>query len=506
MKKTNFINLYIGYDKNEALAYHVLVQSIIENTSIPVRITPIVKEQNPEFNRVRSDLESTDFSITRFLTPSLSQYEGWSLFVDCDFIFPSDLAKLWDLRDDKFAVMVCKHNYKPKNSVKFLDKIQTNYDRKNWSSLILFNNSKCSVLTTDFVNTADGVELHQFNWLENDDLIGELPLSWNYLCEEENQTLPPDGIHYTNGGPWFQATRNTQFSIDWIDTRNRALLADPYSDNTLIIDGEEYEIIPPRFKAKGLKSDYFQLMKNSNESMYHLKVKSNEHRGIQHKYPYIYMQALGAEFAKYFKISTQEHRIVRLNGEDFLLTKDIRGTNYVDGMEPLSYYSDKVIPKTRDLNLLKNEMDRYTKQNCADFFTSMILFDTLIANVQRDARSLRIFEIKEQIYVNEENQKIKTNHEFLIENNYGNFLFSKNKENNLYTQDVIIKFIEEYKTFDVAMKFFNALNPENLIGIIEKAHYLSDSEKDECCSLFRKQFEYLMPVENFVLKYLGHSI
>jgi hypothetical protein len=500
MNKHDFINLYIGYDKNEAIAYHVLVQSIIENTSIPVKITPIIKKQIPEYTRKKSLLESTEFSMTRFLTPWLSDYEGWSMFIDCDFIFPGDLKELWDMRDDSFTVMVCKHDYTPKKSIKFLDKIQSHYDRKNWSSLILFNNGKCRSLSTDYVNSAEGFDLHQFKWVNDDDLIGNVPLSWNHLCEEDNQHHPPHGIHFTNGGPWFKGSRNTEYSNNWIDTRNRAFVADPYSENTLLIDEEEFEVIPPRFKGKGLKSDYFQLKRVSDDKMFHLKMKGNEHRGIDHKYPYIYMQALGSEFAKYFRISTQESSIIRLNSEDFLLTKDIRGERHVEGMEPLSYYSEKVIAKTRDLKLLKEEMDTHIKGDCADFFTVMILFDTLICNVQRDARSIRIFEIKESIHSSSIHDSIKTNHEFLIENNFGNLHFGGPNPNLLYSKETIIKFISENNTISVALSFFNALNPENLIRIINEANYLNPEIKNVCTRIFKEQFEYLLEIEDIIIE------
>ncbi|NBR29730.1 MAG: aminotransferase class V-fold PLP-dependent enzyme, partial [Betaproteobacteria bacterium] len=35
--------------------------------------------------------------------------------------------------------------------------------------------------SADYVNTASGLELHQFKWLGDDSLIGELPHRWNHL-------------------------------------------------------------------------------------------------------------------------------------------------------------------------------------------------------------------------------------------------------------------------------------------------------------------------------------
>ena len=71
------------------------------------------------------------------------------------------------------AVLVCKHDYVPKSERKFLDQVQTKYARKNWSSLMLFNNERCRALTPRYVSAASGLELHRFAWTE-DRLIGGL--------------------------------------------------------------------------------------------------------------------------------------------------------------------------------------------------------------------------------------------------------------------------------------------------------------------------------------------
>ena len=41
---------------------------------------------------------------------------------------------------------------------------------------MLMNCNKCNELTPDYVNSATGLQLHQFKWLESDELIGDLPL------------------------------------------------------------------------------------------------------------------------------------------------------------------------------------------------------------------------------------------------------------------------------------------------------------------------------------------
>ena len=115
------IQVFIGFDSKEVVAYHTLCQSILEKASEPVSFTPIVLSQlNGVFTRDRNALQSTEFSFSRFLAPYLSNYEGWSIFMDCDMLMRADIAELWALRDDKYSVMVCKHDYQPKEDVKFL--------------------------------------------------------------------------------------------------------------------------------------------------------------------------------------------------------------------------------------------------------------------------------------------------------------------------------------------------------------------------------------------------
>jgi hypothetical protein len=222
------IRVFIGYDSHETVAFHVLSHSIHARASQPVTITPLMLTQMKDtFTRERNNLQSTEFSFSRFLVPHLSGYEGWSLFCDCDMLMLDDIAKLWALRDDRFAVQVVKHNHVPREDVKFLNQTQTKYEKKNWSSVILFNNAKCKALTVDYANTASGLELHQFKWLGNDALIGEIPHRWNHLVDYDPQA-PIEQlsfIHYTEGGPYFDAYKNCGYADLWFSERERMLSA-----------------------------------------------------------------------------------------------------------------------------------------------------------------------------------------------------------------------------------------------------------------------------------------
>ena len=218
------INIFIGYDPREAVAFGVLAHSIHARSSQPVSITPLMLSQLKHiYTRERHPLQSTDFSFTRFLVPYLSGHTGWSLFMDCDMLVLDDIAKLWALRDERYAVQVVKHNHVPKEDTKFLGATQTKYEKKNWSSVILFNNAKCRALIPEYVNTATGLELHQFKWLGNDDLIGEIPHRWNHLVGYDAPNPDVSLVHYTIGGPYFDEYRDCEHADIWRQERTQML-------------------------------------------------------------------------------------------------------------------------------------------------------------------------------------------------------------------------------------------------------------------------------------------
>jgi hypothetical protein len=218
------ISIYIGYDPREAIAYSVLAHSINARASEPVSTAPLMLSQlNGVLTRERHPLQSTDFSFSRFLTPHLSGYAGWSLFMDCDMLMLDDVARLWALRDERYAVMVVKHEHVPKETTKFLGEPQTKYEKKNWSSVMLFNNAKCKALTPDYVNKASGLELHQFKWLADDDLIGALPSRWNHLVGYDAPRADAALVHYTLGGPYFSEYANCEYAYDWRRERDAML-------------------------------------------------------------------------------------------------------------------------------------------------------------------------------------------------------------------------------------------------------------------------------------------
>lgn len=215
------IRVFIGYDPNETVAYHVCAHSILRQSSCPVSITPIVKSSIKEFERDKED-GSTEFSFSRFLTPYLSGYSGQSIFMDCDMLVRGDIAEILDECDLSHDVFVVKHDYTPKTKTKFLGNKQHNYPMKNWSSVMVFNNftSPCKRLTADSVSRSTGAYLHRFEWTF-DQRIGELDAKWNHLVGEYDENPGAKIAHFTLGTPCFEGYERQEFADEWYEELER---------------------------------------------------------------------------------------------------------------------------------------------------------------------------------------------------------------------------------------------------------------------------------------------
>ena len=212
---SKLLNVFVGFDQKEAIAYHTFVQSIIETSSVPLSITPLAENNLNEYSEKHTD-GTNKFTYSRFLVPYLMNFKGWAIFVDGDMVCLSDFKNLKQFFDSKLAVSVVKHDYKTKQKVKYFGQKNENYPRKNWSSVIIWNceHPKNKVLTPSFISNKEGSFLHRFQWLKDNE-IGELPKSWNWLAIEYEETNNVDLIHYTLGTPCFKEYSNKSFSKYW---------------------------------------------------------------------------------------------------------------------------------------------------------------------------------------------------------------------------------------------------------------------------------------------------
>jgi len=227
--KEKTLNIYVGWDSREPIAADVCKYSIHENTSMPTNVVYLQQDNLRDLElywREVDELASTEFTFTRFLVPHLNDYNGYAIFVDCDFLFTGDIADLMEQIDPKKAVTVVQHDYTPPEGTKMDGQRQYAYPRKNWSSMIVWNcdHPKNKTVDLEFVNSATGQDLHRFTWLEDDD-IGTLNPEWNWLVGwyREYRDGFPKALHYTEGGPWFDEYRNCEYAEIWNTYRDRFL-------------------------------------------------------------------------------------------------------------------------------------------------------------------------------------------------------------------------------------------------------------------------------------------
>ena len=213
--------IFVGWDSREDRAYQVCRHSLQTRASGPILVKPLKQDALREqgiYTRNVDPLASTEFTFTRFLVPHLAGYEGWALFCDCDFLWLQDVFKLAQMVDDRYAIMCVHHDHHPPEERKMDGRLQTQYPRKNWSSMVLYNcgHPANAVLTPDLVNEETGLFLHRFQWLD-DSLIGSLPVDWNWLEGWSNTPKSgfPNAIHFTRGGPWFEEWSNVEFAKLW---------------------------------------------------------------------------------------------------------------------------------------------------------------------------------------------------------------------------------------------------------------------------------------------------
>lgn len=236
--------IWIGHDDRETVPYAVARASIRGWTSTYVPVHGVVLQDLIDYGWYKRPIESrrsehggevlwdviseapmsTQFAISRFFILGLYAHhfpnnrEGWALFTDCDVFARQPLDYLFDFaaqQSDKALLCVPHVHTVVEGEVKKAGQVQSNYARKNWSSVMMLNRGHPANnnLTLDLLNTAPGRDLHRFCWLEDSD-IGFLEPKWNHLVGVSEKTDPAI-VHFTNGGPWLPQYSNVEYAAEW---------------------------------------------------------------------------------------------------------------------------------------------------------------------------------------------------------------------------------------------------------------------------------------------------
>lgn len=179
--------IFVGVDKRQPIAYHVLISSIQRRSSEPVCFIPLMIEQLPIKRR-----GLTDFTFSRYLAPYLCGFEGRSLFIDSDMLVLGDIAELFRYEFEGDVAVV-----------PFADPFA--FERP---SVMLFNNEQCINLTPEYIEAGAP---QSFEWA---DKVSELPPEWNHLVgysEPQKAKL----VHYTQGVPGYKECRDCEYSEEW---------------------------------------------------------------------------------------------------------------------------------------------------------------------------------------------------------------------------------------------------------------------------------------------------
>lgn len=225
------LKVFVGWDPKDADAYRVCKKSLLDHTSISVDVIPLkdweLRAQALYYRSYRVDPNgqawddadgkpfSTQFSFTRFAVPLLAEDEELAVFVDPDVLFRGDIAELVTLAMDypESAVLCVHHDHTPKEHIKMTGVLQTNYRRKNWSSVMVIRPKFCE-MTADKLNTWSGQQLHGLDWVP-DSKIGKLPEKWNWLEGWSDSSIDPKLVHFTRGTPDMPGYHTVPYADEW---------------------------------------------------------------------------------------------------------------------------------------------------------------------------------------------------------------------------------------------------------------------------------------------------
>lgn len=197
------IKWYIGYDHRQPIAFSVLQHSIISRCTEPVAIIPLML---PTLPIKRKGL--TPFTYSRMLVPWLCDFEGKAIFSDCDAVCVGDAAELINSATGDHDIWVSK------NKLRF-----------EWSSMMVFDNERCKALTPEFVeNDRNPLSLA---WATS---VGDLDPRWNWLCGYDELRADNDYafIHYTQGIPCFEETKDCDLASVWTGEARNMTSAAPW--------------------------------------------------------------------------------------------------------------------------------------------------------------------------------------------------------------------------------------------------------------------------------------
>ncbi len=197
------MKIFIELNREQEIAHNVCRSSIVRrNSSANVEPLELAKlKEDKMYVRENNDVHP------KFFIPHIMEYQGWALYCKDDMIFLQDIKDLFSFCDNKYAVMVVKHE---------------GYANNN--NIILWNcehpaNKWLNLDTVNYVTDPDRLE--KFSWLTSDQ-IGVLHYEWNWLVNKY-APLPegvPKALEFVDCGPWRNENKHVQYGLYWENERH----------------------------------------------------------------------------------------------------------------------------------------------------------------------------------------------------------------------------------------------------------------------------------------------
>ena len=227
LTKKKPINIYIGYDSSHDDIIHEVAEKSIHDSiekskckgvgeeffeDYKIEVKRLDYSKISVYNREYAQ-QSTEFTYSRFLIPYLENYEGFSFFIDNDYIWQRSPLPLFYFLDPDNAVACVQYDFEHHDEVKMGGEKNVSYPKKLWSSMMIFNNGHedCRKLTPELINTASGQYLHQFQWTDKVSKIPHGKIATEGFDTKFQKT--EHAIHYTRGGPWIKGMDTSNINM-----------------------------------------------------------------------------------------------------------------------------------------------------------------------------------------------------------------------------------------------------------------------------------------------------
>ena len=173
--------IFVAWTDGETRDLDVCLHAIQRRASDLVEIVPIKQAKPAQPNGPTL----TAAGKTAFTVPALNGFAGWAAFIRSDMLFLADIYELWQLRDERCAVMGVRHD------------AADGGQESPWYQPLLWNCAHPAnrALTESFLAQAGDDVLNRFAWVD-EAARGCLPEAWNWREGQSDPAIPPKAVEF----------------------------------------------------------------------------------------------------------------------------------------------------------------------------------------------------------------------------------------------------------------------------------------------------------------------